>query len=113
VGVALSIIRAWSAYRQFTISVSKGMRWQRFWRGFVLIVGAAAIFNVLSLYHAWFPDCGGCLMWGGAPFPFVQHGSLYWLTFVSWTGIRDDLIAIAVVAVLGGLVAMRLFRSAP
>jgi len=85
---------------------------QRFSRGFILVMGAAVIFNILSVYHAWFPGCADCVVSGGAPFPFIEHGGFFTETFIRWGGVRDNLVAISIVAVLGGLTAMRLFRSA-
>ena len=74
-----------------------------FWRGFALIVGAAVIFNVLSVYHAWLPPCADCVASGGTPFPFIQYGEFFTTTFVRWTDVRDNVIAVGAVAVLGGL----------
>jgi hypothetical protein len=88
------------------------VHWQPFWRGFALIVGAAVIFNVSSVYHAWLPPCADCVADGGTPFPFIQHGGFFTTTCVRWTGVRDDVIGVSAVAVLSGLVSMRLFRSA-
>jgi hypothetical protein len=87
------------------------VRRQRFWLGFGLIVGAAAVFNVLSVYHAWFPGCADCVVWGGVPFPFISHGGFFTEAFVRWAGIRDNAVAIGTVAVLGGFVAMRVLRG--
>ena len=88
------------------------MRLQRFWRGFSLGVGAAVIFNVMSVYHAWwFPGCADCVVSAGVPFTFIEHGGFFTETFISLRGIRDNVVAVTVIAVLGGLVAMRLFRT--
>jgi len=48
-----------------------------------------------------------CVAEGRTPFPFIQHGGFFIEPFISRHGIRDNLIAITAVAVLGGLVAMR------
>jgi hypothetical protein len=47
------------------------------------------------------------------PFPLIQHGDFDTATFVDWIGVLDNVVAIAFVAALGGLVSMRLFRAAP
>ncbi|HEY1308261.1 MAG TPA: hypothetical protein VGF24_32150 [Vicinamibacterales bacterium] len=82
-----------------------------FWRGFTLIVGAAAIFNTLSIYHAWVSPYG-FVADGGVPFPLIQHGDFDTQTFVDWVGALDNVVSIGLVAALGGLVSMRLFRAA-
>ena len=87
------------------------MRWQLFWRGFLLIVGAAAIFNALSIYHAWVPSYG-FVDGGGVPFPLIQHDDFDRPPLIDWVGVLDNIVAIGFVAVLGGLVSMRLFRAA-
>lgn len=86
------------------------MRWQLFWRGFILIVGAAAVFNVFSVYHAWLPSYG-FVGDGGAPFPLIYHGDFDSETIIDFVGVLDNVVAIGFVAVLGGLISMRLFRA--
>jgi len=88
------------------------MQWQMFSRGFILIIGAAAIFNALSVYHAWVPSYG-FVADGGAPFPLIEHGDFDTATLVDWVGLLDNVVAMGLVAAFGGVVSMRLFRLSP
>ena len=47
------------------------------------------------------------------PIPLIEvHGDFDTGEFVDWVGVLDNVVAIGLVAALGGLVSMRLFRAA-
>jgi hypothetical protein len=84
----------------------------RFWYGFGLALSVAFMFNALSVLRAWFyPGCADCIVSAGVPFPFISHGGFVTETFIIWRGVRDNLAAVATVAVMGGLVSVRMLRS--
>jgi hypothetical protein len=91
--------------------VSNTLQLRQFWQGFGLTIGTAAVFNVLSVYHAWF-RVRRLRRVGRVPFAFISHGAFFTETTIWCTGIRDNAIAIATVAVSGGFVATRFFAVA-
>jgi hypothetical protein len=62
------------------------------------------LFDALSVARMWIaPGCADCLLSAGVPFPLVAHGGFFTETFVVWRGVRDNVLAIWVVALLFGL----------
>jgi hypothetical protein len=83
----------------------------RFAVGFGLAVAVTLVFNALSFLRVWLaPGCADCVLGAGVPFPFVSHGGFFTETFVLWRGVRDNLVAVLVVASLSGLVSVRSMR---